>query len=123
MGQRAFHRRRLARTQLFVYIDQQHLPCSWWCPSAGWSGADVHRLPNISEILPRPNRCPGTDKGRDRDLAVFIYADIDHIVGIHFIFQPCATVRDNGSLKQILTGAILFQKRNKRPENEPTEKQ
>ena len=107
MCQRAFHRRRLARTQLFVYVDQRIFRVLGGILLEDGLGQTLVAAEHLCDLLVRTD-AQGTDKGRDRDLAVFIDADIDHIVGIHFIFQPCATVRDNGSLEQILTGPILF---------------
>ncbi len=48
----------------------------------------------------------GTDELRDRDLSVLVDLDRDDIVGIHFIFQPCAAVRDDSGRIEAFAGFV-----------------
>ena len=107
MCQGAFHRRRFTRTQLLVYIDQSIFRVLGGILLDNGLGQTLVVVEHLGNFFV----CAGaqsTDKCGDRDLAVLVDADIDHIVGIHFIFQPCTAVRNDGSLKQVLTGLILF---------------
>ena len=49
-----------------------------------------------------------TDKCGKRYLSVLINTNINNIGGVHLVFEPCASVGDNCSLKKVLTGLILF---------------
>ena len=44
-----------------------------------------------------------TDKGSYRQFSVFVDTNVEHIVGIGFILQPCATVRNNSGRVQCFT--------------------
>ncbi len=46
------------------------------------------------------------DECGNRDLAVLINLDVDDVIGIHFIFEPCAAVRDDCGIEQHLAGLI-----------------
>ncbi|CDE13732.1 putative uncharacterized protein [Ruminococcus sp. CAG:330] len=105
--QGTLHRRRFARTQLLVNFLQRIV---------GVLGAVLFHdglcqtlvvVEHLLDLLVA-SHTQRTDEGRDRDLAVLIDADIDHVVGIHLVFQPCAAVRNDSCLEQILTGAVLF---------------
>ena len=107
--QGAFYRRRFARTQLLVYIDQRI-----FCILGGI--LLENRLVQTFVIAEHlfdffiAADSQRTDKCCNRNLPVFINPHIDNIVGIHFIFQPCAAVRDYSCFKQILTGAVFFRR-------------
>ena len=49
-----------------------------------------------------------TNKGRDRQLTVFINTNIKDIVNVIFIFQPCTTIRNDRRAEQFLTGLIVI---------------
>ena len=48
------------------------------------------------------------DKDCHGDLAVLIDADIEHIIGVVFVFQPRAAVRNNGGAEQFLAGLVIL---------------
>ena len=103
----AFHRRRFAGTQLFIYINQSvGIVLGAVLLEDGLAQALIV-AEHLRNFLVRTDT-QSTDKGGQRNLSVFIDPDICHIVGIHFVFQPCTTVRDDGCLEQILTGLVLF---------------
>ena len=107
VGQGAFHRRRFARTQLLINIQQ----CIFGILGAVLLQNGLPQTFIIPEHLIDFFVCSDTDctdKGCQCNFPVLINPDIDDIVGIHFIFQPCTTVRNDSGLKQILTGAVFF---------------
>ena len=57
------------------------------------------------DIIPQAQQRP--DKGGDRQLAVFIDADAEHIGGVGIILQPGAAVGDHGGIKQFFAGGIV----------------
>ncbi|CCY17027.1 uncharacterized protein BN782_00856 [Eubacterium sp. CAG:786] len=50
-----------------------------------------------------------TQERGNGDLSVLIYADIVDVVCVHLILEPCAAVRDNGSLVEGLTGLVVLE--------------
>ena len=50
----------------------------------------------------------GTNKGSSRNLSVLIDTDIEDIVAVHFVFKPCAAVRNNLRGKELLTCLVIF---------------
>ena len=50
----------------------------------------------------------GAEEGGNGDLSVLINAYIEHVVGVHLVLEPCAAVRDNSRLEQLLTGLVVL---------------
>ena len=50
----------------------------------------------------------GTDEGGDRELAVLVDSHIENVVHVVFIFQPRASVGDDGGVEKLLAGLIVL---------------
>ena len=107
MGNSAFYRRRFARTELLVNFKESffRILCSVLLEDSLFKAfvlAEALFDLGIGTAAERSYKC---SKG---DLSVLIDSYIDNVVGIHFVFQPSTSVRDNGGLEKILTCFILF---------------
>ena len=71
----------------------------------GQTGFEIRRDLVRRHIVAHRNQC--TQKRGDRDLTVFIDTDIIEIVGIRFIFQPSAAVRNDRRSEKLFTGFIV----------------
>ena len=101
------HRGRLARTKLFVNLKESFLSVSSLVLLQD-SLLDTLIFSVLGlDLLVGPCFSDSTQKRGKRDLSVLIYSYIDNVVGIHFIFKPRTTVRDNGGLEKILTGLVF----------------
>ena len=100
----AVHCRRLARTQLAVNLQQRLLGVVGAVLFDGCHNARVvaEKFQNLSVA----GQAQRADEGGYRQLSVFIDADKEDVVGVGFIFQPGAAVRDNGGGIQFLTGFV-----------------
>lgn len=66
-------------------------------------------LAELSGQLSVGGKTQRTQERGNGDLSVLIYADIVYVVGVHLVFEPCAAVRDNGSLVEGLTGLVVLE--------------
>ena len=104
MGLCAVYCWRFARTQLSVDLQQSLL---------GIVGAVLFDGRNDTDIVAKEiqNLCiagkaQSTDKGGNRQLSVFINTDIEDIVGVGLIFQPCAAVWNYGRSEKLFTSLV-----------------
>ena len=106
MGLSAFNGRWLTWTQLAVYLKQ--------CLLGRFAGIFFDGGNNpivVTKVIQNfciRTKTQRTDKYRNRDLSVLINSNIKYVVGIVFILQPCATVRDDCGAEQLFTGLIVL---------------
>ena len=62
----------------------------------GEGGLDIGVVAEGVKKLLRRAKSQSTKKNGDRQFAVFVDSYIENIVGIGFIFEPCAAVRNDG---------------------------
>ena len=98
------NRGRLARTHLLVDLDEGFL---------GGVRRVLVESCNDQRILTEQLldlgiglNADGTDEAGDRNLAVFINANVENVVCIGLVLEPCAAVRDYGSGEQNLVGLV-----------------
>ena len=91
---------RVARTQLLVDFLQSFVMCAGavllgfaFHQILGEGGFDIGVVAEGVKKLLRCAKPQSTKKNGDRQFAVFIDSYIENIVGIGFIFEPCAAVR------------------------------
>ena len=107
VGNRRIDRRGLARAELFIYLYKTLF------------GGGRRVL--LGDCRPKPRvvvehrvdfvvgaDADCADKGRNRNLSVLVDSDVYDVVRVHFVFEPCAAVRDNRRLKQLLAGLVPF---------------
>ena len=99
--------RRLARTELLVNFKKSFLSVSSLILLHDSLSKSFIRTENFLDLLISTNTERSQESSK-RNLSVFIDSDINHVVRIHFIFKPSASVRDNSCLEQILTGLVLI---------------
>ena len=104
MGLGTLHRRRLTGTQLAVYFQQAVLYALGSILLNGGTQGGI--IAEQTQDLLIGTDTQRTDKGGDGQLAVLVDADIEHIIGVGFVFQPRAAVGDNSGGKQFLTGLV-----------------
>ncbi len=123
VGDRAVHRRRLARAQLAVDLEQRFFAVLGVIlvlnrlDQALVLAKDVEDLlvgavavgePVLAAVLLVVVQLEQrAEEHRHRNFAVFIDADIKDIVGVGFIFQPRTAVGDHGGGEQLLTGLVV----------------
>ncbi len=107
MSYGAFDRRRLAGTELFVNVDKS-VGIIFSLIFLQNSLLQSFVLAEKFEDLFVRTYSEGADKRSDRNFSVLVDTNVNDVVGIHFVFQPCAAVRDNGGAEQIFTRFILF---------------
>ena len=105
---RGFHRGRLAGAELLVYFEKSFLGIFGGILFVYGLAYALVLAEHIDYIVIGA-LSESADKGCGRDLAVFVYADIEHVVAVHFVFQPRASVGYNGGLKQLLAGFVVIE--------------
>ena len=73
------------------------------------SAGDAGILAELTGQLAVCGKTDGAQECCNGDLSVLIDTNVEHIVGVHLIFEPRAAVRDNGSLEQLLTGLVVLE--------------
>ena len=98
------HRGRLARTHLLVDLDEGFLGGMRRVLVEGCNDQRIltEQLLDLGIGL----NADGTDEAGDRNLAVFINANVENVVCIGLVLEPCAAVRDYGSGEQNLVGLV-----------------
>ena len=98
------HRGRLARTHLLVDLDEGFLGGVRRVLVEGCNDQRIltEQLLDLGIGL----NADGTDEAGDRNLAVFINANVENVVCIGLVLEPCAAVRDYGSGEQNLVGLV-----------------
>ena len=104
---RGLNRGRLAGTELLVYLQQSFLAVSGLILLHDSLGQSLVNTESSLDLLISA-KAESTDECGYRDLSVLIYTDINDIVRVHFILEPCTSVRYNGGLEQILTCLVLI---------------
>ena len=106
MSLSALHCRRLARAELAVYLLE--------CVVLIIGGILFYsckypliRAEIVDDLLVRA-KTESPDEHCHRDLAVFIYTNVKHVVHVILIFEPCASVRDNGGAEKLLAGLVML---------------
>ena len=103
---RGLDRGRLARTHLLVDLDEGLV--------RGVGRVLIQRCDDQRVLAEQLlDLCIGldadrTDKARDRDLAVLIDADIEHVVGVGLVLEPRAAVRDDRRGEQHFVRLVIF---------------
>ena len=98
------NRGRLARTHLLVDLDEGFLGAVRRVLVEGREEQRVlaEQLLDLRVGLDADS----ADEGGDRNFAVLIDADIENVVCIGLVLEPCAAVRDNGGGEQDLIGLV-----------------
>ncbi len=99
------NRRRLTRAQLAVNLQQAFLTVL--CRILFKCGKYPLVITEIIQDIFICGKAKGAAKHRNRQLAVFIYTDIEYIRRIRLIFKPSAAVGVHGSAEQIVADLIL----------------
>ena len=103
-GGRRLDRGRLARTHLLVDLDEGLVRA---VRRVLVEGREKERILAEQLLDLRVGLyADGTDEGGDRNLAVLVDADIENVVCIGLVLEPCAAVRDNGGGEQDLIGLV-----------------
>ena len=100
------HRRGLAGAQLAVHFQQTFLGGMGDVLFQGGVDLGLGVAEELTDLLigPQPQR---TDQRGHRQLAVFIDADIENVLGVRLVFQPGTAVGVHGGGKQVLAGTVL----------------
>ena len=103
-GGRRLDRGRLARTHLLVDLDEGLVRA---VRRVLVEGREKERILAEQLLDLRVGLyADGTDEGGDRNLAVLVDADIENVVCIGLVLEPCAAVRDNCGGEQDLIGLV-----------------
>ena len=102
----AVHRGRLRGTKFFINLDKTFLNVVSLILFNGGFNALV--VAEEVKYLGVAAHSEGADKGGYGKLAVFVDAHIENVVNIGFIFQPRASVGDNGGRIKLLTGFVVI---------------
>ena len=94
MGLCALNGRRLARTELFIYLYK----CAVDIDRCVLLKGRGHSLVLAEQLIyfEIGGFAEGTHKGAYRQLAVFVYTDIKRTVRCSLVLEPCAAVRYDG---------------------------
>ncbi len=105
MGLGAVHRRRLRRAQLFVDLDKTLLDVV----SLILFDGRLHSFVVAEEVenLGVAAHSEGAYERGDGELAVFVYAHIENVVDVGFIFEPRSAVGDDRCGIKLLTGFVV----------------
>ncbi len=106
VGLRALDGRRLAGPQLAVDLEQGLLRVFAGILLDG-GGHPVVVPEEIENLLVRP-QAEGADEHRDRDLAVLVDADVEHVVRVGLVLEPRAAVRDDRGAVKLLAGFVVL---------------
>ncbi len=102
---RTLHRERLARTQLLIQFKETVLIIVGRILLKG-SLKNLLIAEHLVDLGVGAHT-EGTQKYRDRNLAVAVNANIEHIVCVGLVLKPCAAVRDHRRGVQLLTELIM----------------
>ena len=96
---------RFARTDLFVQLEQTFLIAlgSIFCQA----GKDFRFFTEQIDDLRIGSVAKCTDQNGDRHLSGSVYTNIENVIGVCLVFQPCTTVRNNGRRIQFFTQFIM----------------
>ncbi len=101
---RRINRGRLARAQLFIDFNQGLLDGLGRILVEGRQNALI--LTEQIEDFRIRFHADGADKRGDRNFSVFINADVENVVAVGLVLQPCAAVRDDSCGQQRLVGLV-----------------
>ncbi len=113
VGQRALYCRRLAGAQLAVYLKQSLIAVGL---RVGLNGTVTLKdslvepfvvSEKISYLLVGA-KAQSPDEYSQRDLSVFVDTNPCAAVGVHFVLEPCASVRDDLRFEQVCSRFILI---------------
>ena len=100
------HRRRFAGTQLAVAFQQAVLGVVGGILFQGSDDLGFHLAEELADLVIAA-QAQGTQESGDRQLAVLVDADIEHVGGIGLVFQPGAAVGVHGRGEQVLAGTVF----------------
>ena len=103
----AVHRRRLTGAELLVYLYKSFLGVLGGILLDDRLIETFILAEHIGYILIRAYS-ESADECRKGYFSVLVYPDVDNVIGIHFIFKPCAAVGDDSSLYKIFSRLVLF---------------
>ena len=106
VGLCALKGRRLTRTKLSVNLEQTLFHSMGGILLDGSQNALI--FTEICFDLLICAETEGADKCGDRDLSVFINADIQNIVYVIFVLEPCAAVRNDRGRKELLACLVVL---------------
>ena len=104
IGRGVVDRGRLARTQTAVDLEEAVL--AGLARVALQRGNDAGILAEQLQNLRVGLHAESTDEAGDGELAVLIDTDVEHVLQVGLIFQPCAAVRDDRCGIDVLVGLI-----------------
>ena len=97
---------RLARAQLFINLEKRLFGILsgvfFYC---GFDSFVVSE--EFADFIIRAE-AERAQEGGDKDFSVFIDSYIEEIVCVCFVFEPCASVRDNRVCEKLFTGFIMI---------------
>ena len=102
---RAFHRQRLAGPDFFVQLQKALL--IGFGSILGQGGQKLGFLTEQFQNLRIGADAEGTDQHRDGHLSGSIYTNVKNIIGVSFVFQPCAPVGNHGAGIQLFAQLIV----------------
>ena len=102
---RALNSQRFARTDLFIKFQQTFLIalCCILCKRRQNLRFFTEQLQNLG--IRAVSQC--TDQHRNRHFTGSVNTDIEHIIGIRLILQPCSAVRNHGTGEQKLAHFVM----------------
>ena len=108
MCESTLNRGRLARTELLIYVDKSvgSILCLILLEdSLLQTVVNAEKL--VYFLIGADSEC--SDESCDRDFSVLVDADVNDVVGVHFVLKPRTTVRNNCCAEQVLTCLILLE--------------